>query len=264
MNNRLLKMMLLSILVSGAMVLRNTHLIAAPEWSESPLLPSGMRTGLLDLVPGFQGVSATGVHYSINDWGYRDDPVDPTQQQVIFLGDSTTFGLNLSHEDTYAEVWERIAGKNLQALNTAAPGHGTSTEYRELQTLLNRGVQPVGVVVGYYATHPTDGLWDNTTWDYSAGYLQQIHALAIEKGFSMAIVYLPSRAASLLKPSKAQQTVRHFAQQETIPFIDGWTLYRQYMEVNHLTSADTLFSVPGHPSSIASQLLGEALAKVMP
>ena len=121
-------------------------------FEESPLLPDGLRSDVLYLAPNFSAVAeSTGITYTTNAWGFRDDPVNPDKQHVIFLGDSTTFGLNIPHEATYAEVWEQLAGEGWQAINTAVPGRGTINEYEVLQSVLAKEIQPVGVVVGFFA-----------------------------------------------------------------------------------------------------------------
>jgi len=148
-------------------------------FTEVPEMPAGIRPGkVLYMHANFSGVAANGVRYTTNAWAFRDDPVDMSQQHVVFLGDSATFGLNIPHEATYAEVWERLKGPGWQAINTAMPGRGTINEYDILNEVLQRGVQPTWVVVGFFANDP----WNNTYYDHepeSQGVLDHLYTAQI-------------------------------------------------------------------------------------
>jgi hypothetical protein len=243
-----------------------------PDWIESPLLPDGLRTGMLNLVPGFSGVSDNGIRYTINSHGFRDDPIMMDKQHVLFVGDSTTFGLNIAHKHTFAEIWEQSVSDKWQAINAAAPGHGTVTEYALLNTLYADGFHPEWVVVGYYATNPANGIWDNTTWDMSKKYLKLIRILTTENESKLLIVYLPRSKDEIYGASVARDTIADFARQEQIPFLDGTNIYRMYMDMHQLTQIpDGFYSVIkpdgegdiGHPGILASHLLGQAIAEVI-
>ena len=93
------------------------------------LSPVALRAEQVRFTPGFAGTGRRGILYQVNEMGFRDDPIDGSAAHVIFLGDSTTFGLNIQHEETYPEVAERLLkarGHNVQCVNTAAP-EGTTT-----------------------------------------------------------------------------------------------------------------------------------------
>ena len=69
----------------------------------------------------------------------RDDEVDPKAKHIVFLGDSTTFGLNINHEDTYPERYESICiegGDKIQAVNYATPGQGTIDQLTVLKEII--------------------------------------------------------------------------------------------------------------------------------
>lgn len=124
------------------------------------ILPNGLRSTLLVLNPNTQGTSSSGVTYHINTLGYRDDPLNSDAQHVVFLGDSTTFGLNIAHGDTYPEIWERLMGGDWQAVNTAVPGMGTVSQYAALENALQAGIQTRAIVLGFFVNDPRDNIRD--------------------------------------------------------------------------------------------------------
>lgn len=240
---------------------------ASKTWVESPRLPEGLRVGMLDLVPGFEGVSSSGITYTVNTWGYRDDPVDWAKRHVVFLGDSTSFGLDVEHADTFAEIWEHTAGQDWQAINAAAPGHGTATEYAELRDILARGVHPDWIVIGYHVTDIRHNKWDNLDWENSANYLDRIQTLAKEQNIHLLILHLPREEWDIFGYSEARQTLADYAHAHDIAFISGADIYRDYLSAHELTTIPQSFMSNGvdwwHPSVFGCQLIGEALAEVI-
>jgi hypothetical protein len=120
-------------------------------------LPYGMKapgTSAVRLVPNFEGISRRGIKYQTNTIGFRDDQIDPSAKHVIFLGDSTTFGLNIAHDDTYPEIFEgQLAADGIlcQSVNTASPGQGTFDELDTLRGLCSSGTLNVrAVVLGFF------------------------------------------------------------------------------------------------------------------
>jgi hypothetical protein len=118
------------------------------------LSPDVPRSDQITFTPGFVGKDRRGITYEVNDMGFRDDPVDSGAAHIVFLGDSTTFGLNIRHEETYPEVVERLLrarGHNVQCVNTAAPGQATLDQRDLLVELLGCDrVSVVGLVLGFY------------------------------------------------------------------------------------------------------------------
>lgn len=85
------------------------------------------------LQPGFQGRITNRVEYdtpvSINKAGLRGPEVEPKPGafRVLALGDSFTFGVGASQEESYPSRLQEILrsrGKNAQVLNAGAPGFG--------------------------------------------------------------------------------------------------------------------------------------------
>jgi hypothetical protein len=265
------------------------------SFEESPLLPDGIRTDVLQLQPGYSGIAdSTGVEYSINSWGYRDDEPDWTRQHVLFLGDSTTFGLNIPHEATYAEVWEQLAGADWQAINTAIPGRGMISSYETLQEVLAKGLCPHYVVIGFFGGNDPrndanaqvpisndalylvrlgryfiDSVQQQSQSDIaiSLDYLGRILTLAETIDAKPIVIYIAYNG-ELNHPTGLDQQVKQVAQDHTAPFINTLTLYQSYMDEHHLTTIPAgFYSVPGdmaHPGILSSQLIGQTLAEVMP
>lgn len=125
-------------------------------------LPCGIRTESpnmgraesVALKPGFVGTSRRGITYAVNELGFRDDAIDPGKRHIVFLGDSTTFGLNICHEATFPEVIERMLasrGLAVQCVNTATPGQATLDQRDILGRLLElEELRPAAVVLAFF------------------------------------------------------------------------------------------------------------------
>ena len=125
------------------------------------------RTQLLRLKANFSGKNnRSGILYETNAQGYRDDAIDPTASHVIFLGDSATFGLNLTHEQTFpfltGELLKKSCGK-VQTINTASPGQGTLDERDNLTEALSLRelIHPKAVVLAFIQ----NDISDNSAYD---------------------------------------------------------------------------------------------------
>jgi hypothetical protein len=261
----LFNLLLLSITSS---VVAFERLTQSPPRITSSQLPEGIRTGLFEYVPGFSGVSTTGIRYSINDWGYRDDPVDLSKRHVVFVGDSTAFGVNLEHQDTFSEVWERVAGEDWQAVNISMLSNGTASEYAELRKLLTRDFQPEWIILCYHAKDSASGFWDNTTWESSERFLKLIHTLLNEHGIRLLLVYMPSGEDDIFNGSLSRDVILDFATNENIPLVDIVEVYREYLNAQNMTTIPAgFYSRPNdvaHPGVENSRLIGEAIAEVIP
>ena len=160
------KLILLLFSIGFALVMCEVFLQIMHRLSYSSPLPYGirdesrMRIDTLALNPSFSGVSRNGIVYITNARGFRDDEIDPEANHIIFLGDSTTFGLNINHENTYPEIFEQFAkkdGLNFQAINMAAPGQGTLDQLVMLQNILNdKRLKIKGVVLGFFPNDFSD------------------------------------------------------------------------------------------------------------
>lgn len=137
------------------------------SWN-SPI-PFGMigdnidETFYIGFEPNYKGVSKTDIEYSTNSLGFRDDPIEMPCGHVIFLGDSTTFGLNIQHSETYPEKVEqelKKLGYDVQSVNTASPGQGTIAQLRILDALLNKSfLNPRCIVLGFFCNDFSNNLW---------------------------------------------------------------------------------------------------------
>ena len=132
---------------------------------DSPL-PYGLkdssygRLGYIRLKPDYKGKSRTDIVYTTNSNGYRDDEIETGKKHILFLGDSTTFGVNINHEDTYPEVFERLlnqAGSGFQSVNTASPGQGTFEQLNILNSALTKKeLNITAIVLGFFGNDFSD------------------------------------------------------------------------------------------------------------
>jgi lysophospholipase L1-like esterase len=131
-------------------------------------IPYGMRctnlreTYYIGLAPDYTGVNQFGVEYVTNSMGFREEPVQQ-KEHVFFLGDSTTFGINILHEQTFPELVEADlvqAGSDVQCLNFGTPGQGTIAELRVLDQLVRiEELQPRAVVLGFFENDFSNNMW---------------------------------------------------------------------------------------------------------
>ena len=260
----LLNIIMLLLVLFIAFVIHNS---SALVWQETELLPTGLRTDMLHLVPGFSGISeTTGITYTVNNWGYRDDIIDWTKRHVLFLGDSTTFGLNIEHRNTYAEVWEHLVDDNWQAVNTGVPGRGLRSSYEILQLMLAKGLEPEWVVIGVHSTDPRN---DSPEKDelISLGYLGRSINLSRYYGANVLVLYIANESETETDSFFALLSQDYTAGCNTL-FINAAWVYREYMDTNgYIAPPNGFYSVPGdmgHPGILSSRLIGEALAEVIP
>jgi len=137
------------------------------SWT-SPI-PFGMmgdnfdETFYIGFKPNFKGVSKTDIEYRTNLLGFRDDPIETSGEHIIFLGDSTTFGLNIQHSETFPEKVEqklKEQGYDFQSINTASPGQGTVSQLRILDAILNKSyLNPQCIVLGFFCNDFSNNMW---------------------------------------------------------------------------------------------------------
>jgi hypothetical protein len=73
----------------------------------------------------------------INRHGLRDDRRDlDASPGVALLGDSVTFGIGLSQDETAAAVLQRLSGAEESVVNFSVPGYGLLELRRELERML--------------------------------------------------------------------------------------------------------------------------------
>lgn len=74
----------------------------------------------------------------INRHGLRDDRDDlEAPASVALLGDSVTFGIALSQDETPAAALQRLAGADMRVLNFGVPGYGLEELRRELDRIFD-------------------------------------------------------------------------------------------------------------------------------
>jgi hypothetical protein len=139
-------------LVASELVLRRAHL-RPTEWlapTEEPRRRPDARLGWT-FVPARSGRNAIGgrvIDYSFDSAGYRvrrvDEPVDPSQPTVVFIGESVMFGEGLTWEESIPAQVGALIGT--QSANLAVHGFGTDQAYLRLETELPHFRRPVAVV----------------------------------------------------------------------------------------------------------------------
>jgi hypothetical protein len=174
------------ILSTVELFLRSVHRISC----DSPL-PYGIRSeheGRLSyckLRKNFKGKSRSGIFYQTNSLGFRDKlEINKSFAHVLFLGDSTTFGLNIDFSDTFSERFEHklnALGYQVQSINSASPGYGTWDEFEVLRNLLESKKYNIKVaVLGFFQNDFSDN------WSFLNSKSSQI-----KNGFfSMLLKYL--------------------------------------------------------------------------
>ena len=134
------------------LVLRHIHLRAS-EWlvaDEEPRRRHDARLGWT-FEPARTGHSRIGgrrVEYAFDRAGYRvrhiDEPVDPQQPAILFIGESVMFGEGLAWEETIPAQVGAMTG--VQSANLAVHGFSSDQSYLRLQTELPHFQHPVAVV----------------------------------------------------------------------------------------------------------------------
>lgn len=177
---------------------------------------NGDRAQVLRLRPNFSGKSRiSGIIYQTNSYGFRSDPVVPSADHVLFLGDSTTFGLNLPRDDVYPTVFESLfrkdcgqAARQVQSVNTATPGQGTFEQLKLLQDAIASGshFHVKAVVLGFfhndisdnYAFHQLKGNNRSGVHKWLWGQLKHLRtALYLNEVYHMIRAKLTSRSLPL-------------------------------------------------------------------
>ena len=140
-------------LVASELVLRQVQLRPVgwlvPD-EEEPRRRPDPRLGWT-LVPARTGhgtVAGRVIDYSLDSAGYRvrrvDEPVDPEQPTILFIGESVMFGEGLTWEESIpAQVGAMIG---IQSANLAVHGFSSDQAYLRLSTELPRFRRPIAVV----------------------------------------------------------------------------------------------------------------------
>lgn len=125
-----------------------------------------------DVDPG--GDENWGTTYTVDEYGMRSpgyDDADGPTQRVIFLGDSSIFGVGLDWDETFAARFEsiresRLPDYDLQTATCACPGHSTYQSLRKLEHCLD--FEPdVVVIANLYSDSTRASLADSERWPAS-------------------------------------------------------------------------------------------------
>jgi hypothetical protein len=137
---------------ASEIVLRATH-PRPTEWlspDDEPRRRVDARLGWV-LAPARVGRASVGgraVEYAVDAAGYRvrrlDEPVDPRQPTLVFVGESVMFGEGLAWDETVPARTGALLG--LQSANLAVHGYSTDQAFLRLDAELPRFEQPVAVV----------------------------------------------------------------------------------------------------------------------
>jgi hypothetical protein len=151
---RALHVVIATVLALGAsnLMLRRVHLRPA-EWlsaEDEPRRQPDARLGWT-WIPGRTGHKRIGgrvIDYAIDSAGFRvnrvDEPVDPEQLTILFIGESVMFGEGLNYEESIPS--QVGAMTRIQTANLAVHGYGNDQAYLSLQRTLPQFRRPLAVV----------------------------------------------------------------------------------------------------------------------
>ena len=138
---------------ASELVLRRVHAprggVAGARRRAAPPSRSAARLDLrAGASPATTTVGARVIDYSFDPAGYRvrrvDEPVDPEQPTILFVGESVMFGEGLTWEESVPAQVGAMMG--IQSANLAVHGFGTDQAYLRLEMELPRFRRPVAVV----------------------------------------------------------------------------------------------------------------------
>ena len=151
---RALGVTIAAVLALGAseLVLRRVRMRPV-EWllpEEEPRRQPDQRLGWT-FVPtrtGRGAIAGRSIEYAMDPAGYRvrriDEPVDPEQPTILFIGESVMFGEGLTWDETVPAQVGAMMG--VQSANLAVHGYSTDQAYLRLQEELPRFRRPLAVV----------------------------------------------------------------------------------------------------------------------
>ena len=137
---------------TSELVLRYVH-IGPAEWLSSDEEPRRIPDSRLGWIwaparTGHKTIGGRVIDYAIDPAGYRvnrvEEPVDPEQPTILFIGESVMFGEGLTWQESIPSQVGAIMG--MQTANLAVHGYGNDQAYLRLQTELPHFRRPVAVV----------------------------------------------------------------------------------------------------------------------
>lgn len=162
-------------------------------------LPDPILTGRLE--PGFNDRFTSpeyATRWEINAAGYRGPAAKtrvPGRLRIVAVGDSYTFGYGVEEEESYPRRLEAILreehGEEVEVFNLGVGGYGTTQEVCWLQEMLEAGIAPDVVILGFY---PGNDLSDSVRGE---GALAAARPGALPAGVEPGSVSLPEPSLSL-------------------------------------------------------------------
>lgn len=102
-----------------------------------------------------RSVISDGKKYSSNSLGFRSKEVDRTQKQILLVGDSVTWGIGVSDDET-ASYYLSLIMPEEQVLNMGVPGYGIDQYYLNLKRNVDK-LNPKLITVVLFSGND---LWD--------------------------------------------------------------------------------------------------------
>lgn len=133
----------------------------------------------------------TEIQYHINKQGFRHDGSTPdllsTTGGVIYVGDSTTFGVGNRLEDTwtYTAHAECAYTKHLRYINFGCPGYGIDTYYRLLKYYI-KDIKPDYVILCMPWIMTRSEKWDTRRWKSVNVHIEDLTDKDIDQLFTPA------------------------------------------------------------------------------
>lgn len=201
------------------------------QWRMETVDTSALREALARLDTTFL------VTASYDDNGFRHvaPEVSDCREHVMFLGDSFSDGLWVSDEDTFVNVYGKLARTRSSAkvcpVNAGVNGYGLFEERFALEHGFDRASKPSIVFVMYF---PNDVEQDydavvrgtapgeDRLWQASLKELQLMREFTVVQGSTLVIVAIPRATQVFDRAPRThyQDVLRAFATRERIRFID--------------------------------------------
>jgi lysophospholipase L1-like esterase len=238
--------------------------------------------------------SYDGRGYLVNTLGYRSEPIhNGVDTHWLFLGDSTTYGLNVDYNSLFTskiQDWLIINQLNKQVLNLAQPGHGTGAQLALLKNyLMLDQLKPEVLVVGFYkndvvndwllqdeyAVHETveqlrtrlinteydiETMLKMPEWQLTLENLNDIASLAKQNDSILLLVYLPTMDDNfLIQREKSDLLLEQFATGQAIQYISIANVYNDYIDDYAIPKDLYSYTLTGSKDLTHAGVLGHTL-----
>jgi lysophospholipase L1-like esterase len=120
-----------------------------------------------DNVPSFRGKDQK-IQYTHNSQGYRSEEVQKGKKQIIFIGDSVTYGSGAKDEDIFSfELSQKIT--EFQILNLGVNAYGLDQSYIRLEKIIDQ-LNPKLIIVLIFSGNDLSELSVDSHWGKSKPY----------------------------------------------------------------------------------------------